>query len=380
MPILVDSTMSKSAGMGAYHYATLFTVGNYGVRKLSRLGSLIMKKGKKHLYLCVSCLILFAASLMPSACGPSSKPIEASGFYFDTVIRITLYDSSRQDALNHCMELAERYERYFSATLPDSDISRINVNPNRPVKVHKETAELIQKGLDYGRLSDGQFDITIGKVSSLWDFHTEGIHTLPKTSSIKKSLKHVDYRQVHVSGNTVTLQDPDSAIDVGGIAKGYIADRMKVYLKKEGITAGLINLGGNVLTLGEKPDHKPYTIGIQKPFSDDGTPALTLKIRNRSVVTSGTYQRYFLHKDNLYHHILDTSTGYPCQNDLNSVTIISKSSTDGDALSTMVFLMGLKKGMQFVESKDNIEAVFITKDGQIHYSAGFGIKIPFKEY
>lgn len=349
-------------------------------RKLSRLGSIIMKKGKKHLYLCVSLLILFAAILVQSACVPSSKPIEAGGFYFDTVIKITLYDSSRQDALDHCMELAECYEHYFSATRSDSDISMINANPNTPVKVHKETAELIQKGLDYGRLSSGQFDITIGKVSSLWDFHSEGKHTLPKTSSIKKALKHVDYHQVHVNGNTVTLQDPNSALDVGGIAKGYIADRMKDYLMKEGITAGLINLGGNVLTLGEKPDHKPYTIGIQKPFSDDGTPALTVKIRNRSVVTSGTYQRYFLHKDNLYHHILDTSTGYPCQNDLDSVTIISKSSTDGDALSTTVFLMGLKKGMHFVESKNNIEAILITKDGHIHYSTGFKSKIPVKEY
>ena len=326
------------------------------------------------------CTILFLSAQIPtlSGCAPK-KPatISDSGFYFDTVIGITLYDSSKQYALSHCMEMAQTFESYFSNTLPDSDVSKINAHPLEPIEVHPETAELIQKGLSYGEKSGGRFDITIGKLSALWAFEKQ---TVPKTKEIKKAAKHVDYKNVVADGNTVTLNDPHAALDLGGIAKGYIADKMKEYLENEGITSGLINLGGNVLTLGQKPDHTDYTIGIQKPFSDDGTPIVSVDVEDESVVTSGVYQRYFEADGVLYHHIIDPHTGYPCANGLHSVTILSQSSADGDALSTMVFLMGLEDGMSYVEADPTIEAIFITEDNALHYSSGFSSKYPYKEY
>ena len=361
-------------------------------------------------------LLASTTAFLLGGCAPhSNEPISDSGFYFDTVIQVTLYDQSQQYALDHCMEMAETFEQYFSDTVADSDVSKINAHPNEAVTVHDETAELIEKGLSYSQESGGKFDITIGKLSDLWDFHEktamadadepndtahdvssdiaeypdavnapkasdDAASLVPDASEIADRLAHIDYTKVQVDGNQVTLLDADAALDLGGIAKGYIADKMKEYLESEGISAGLINLGGNVLTLGEKPDGSSYTIGIQKPFSTDGTPIVAVELTDRSVVTSGTYQRYFEQDGNIYHHILDTSTGYPCDNGLSSVTIISDSSTDGDALSTTVFLLGLDNGMDYVESHANIEAIFITDENELYYSSGMGDVVPYKEY
>ena len=171
--------------------------------------------------------------------------------------------------------------------------------------------------------------------------------------------------------NTVRLTDPHAAIDVGGIAKGYIADRVKEYLKKQGVKHAIINLGGNVLAMGGRLDGSDYNIGIQKPFDNAGEPITSVRISSKSVVTSGTYQRYFEAGGKLYHHILDPHTGLPCENNLHSVTIITDSSLTADALSTTCFLLGLDKSLQLIDQLDNVDAVFITKDNKIHYSKNF---------
>jgi thiamine biosynthesis lipoprotein len=182
----------------------------------------------------------------------------------------------------------------------------------------------------------------------------------------------VDYQKIEITGNQVRLVDPASKIDVGGIAKGYIADQMRAYLNGEGITTGVISLGGNVLTLGEKEGDDVYTIGIQKPFAETGTALGTIRIKDASVVSSGIYERYYRVDGQLYHHILDTATGYPVTNNLEQVTIISEKSMDGDALSTTCFALGLDEGMKLVEDTAGVEAVFVTDDGEVHTSSGIG--------
>ncbi len=321
--------------------------------------------------------LLLLSSILLTSCSGKGKTISESGFYFDTVITITLYDESLQKELSHCMEMASEYEKLFSATMEDSDISKINAIPRRAVHVNPETLELISLGLYYGKLSEGRFDITIGKLADLWAFEKA---IVPDDKAINHIRSHVDYRKISIKDDTVLLKDPDASIDLGGIAKGYIADKIKEYLKGEGIEQGLINLGGNVLTLGEKPDKKPYCIGIQKPFSNDGSPIVSVETVNKSVVTSGNYQRYFKADGHIYHHILDKTTGYPCENGLNSVTIISDSSAEGDALSTSVFLMGLSKGKEFVESRKDLDAVFITTDNEVIFTSGFDERINYKLY
>jgi len=191
---------------------------------------------------------------------------------------------------------------------------------------------------------------------------------IPDQKVLEEAVSHIDYKNIQVDGTTVTMKDPKCRIDLGGIAKGYIADRLKEYLEKEGIEHATINLGGNVLTIGTKPDGSDYKIGIQKPFAADGEVLEVLSVHDRSVVSSGDYERYFEKDGVIYHHILDPQSGWPVQNDLDQVTILSDSSADGDALSTTCYVLGLEKGMKLIQEMDDVEAIFVTKDGEIHRS------------
>lgn len=314
-------------------------------------------------------VILLYFTIIPLNGCSRNEPISKAGFYFDTVIMITLYDESQEYLLDECFAMADRYEQLFSATLAGSDISHINESGGEPVTVSDETIELLKKGIAYGELSEGRFDITIGALSSLWNF-SENSGVVPEQADIDAALQTVDYHGIQIDGNTVTLTNPDTRIDLGGIAKGYIADQMKKYLCEQNASSGIINLGGNVLVIGSKTDGTAYTIGIQKPFEDTGTAIASLQIADQSLVSSGIYERYFMVDNNLYHHILDPKTGYPYHNDLLGVSILCDSSVDGDALSTTAFSMGLSEGMDFIESLPDTEAIFITEDNEIHTTSG----------
>ncbi len=307
-----------------------------------------------------------------SGCGivNSSEPISRTGFYFDTIIQITLYNTSDEGLLDECMNMCDYYENLLSAHVDDSDITKINTAEGQPVEVSAETIELLNIALEYAELSDGAFDPTIGSVSLLWDFDSDE-HIVPDESAISEALTHVDYHNITIEGNTVTISDPETNIDLGAIAKGYIADKLKAYLVSQNVTSGIINLGGNVLLIGSKPDGSDFSIGIQKPFADTSTSITGVKASDKSVVSSGTYERYFEVDGKFYHHILDTSTGYPLDNGLIGITILSDNSVVGDALSTTCFSLGMEKGMKLIESLDGIEVLFITEDYEIHTSSGW---------
>ena len=243
---------------------------------------------KKYLTIFV-CLL---SALFFAACQKQDTSVSKTGFYFDTVIKVTLYDADAEPELESCFALADKYEKLLSATKKGSDIWNINHAKGKPVVVSKETISLLQKAIDYSELSDGAFDITIGKLSSLWDFG-ENKDTVPSQKDINAALPTVDYHNIEISDNTVTLKNPKTQIDLGGIAKGYIADQMKAQLRSDGITEGIINLGGNVLTVGPKKSGDTYKIGIQKPFDDSGSPIASVDITDASLVSSGVYERYF---------------------------------------------------------------------------------------
>ena len=314
---------------------------------------------------------LLSCSIMISVVGCASPPLnekqQKTGIYFDTVITLTIWGAD-EEILAHCEDLCEYYESLFSRTIESSDVSRINSSNGMPVEVADETAELIQIGLDYGKLSNGKFDITVGTVNTLWKFQDNETKELPDPQAIQDALSHVSFQNVEVNGNTVTLKDPKAQIDLGGIAKGYIADKLKEYLESAEIEHALINLGGNILALGGHVDGTPFKIGIQKPFDETGTAITYLDTKDRSVVSSGNYVRYFEKAGRIYHHILDPDTGYPCENNLVQVTILSEYSVDGDALSTACYNLGLEKGMELIQKLDGIEAIFVTDDYELHYS------------
>lgn len=317
--------------------------------------------------------LLLGCILYLSGC-QAQTPISRTGFYFDTMIQITVYDKREEPCLEGCLELARQYEQLLSPTLEGSDIWNINHSGGSPVTVSEETLMLLQTALSYCELTNGRIDITVETVNQLWDFHpddaTRQSDRIPAKKNIAEALSHVDYRSIAIEGNTVTLLDPESAISLGFIAKGFIADKMKEYLTGQNVKSAIINLGGNLLAVGSKPDGTPFQFGIQKPFDKQGTPITVLSVSDRSAVSSGVYERYFYQDDQLYHHILNPTTGYPVQNNLLGVTILSDSSMTGDALSTSCFVLGLEDGMALVESLEGVEAVFITDDFTLHCSDG----------
>lgn len=312
------------------------------------------------------CILTFSACSAPS----QAEKFSVTGLFFDTVIQIDAWGTDGtmiETCLNECLEICEKYENKFSNTIETSEISQINQANGQPVIVSDETIELLQKGIAYGKLTNGKFDITISSVSDLWCFTENPNKEIPSETVIAEALTHVNYKNIQINGNTVTLLDPDTKIDLGGIAKGYIADQLKEYLTASGVEHALINLGGNSLAVGSKYDGSAFRIGIQEPFAEQGTAITDLEITDQSVVSSGIYERYFEKDGMIYHHILDIDTGYPVRNNLLQVTIVSDSSVDGDALSTSCYILGLEAGSELIKELDGIEAYFITDDYEIHH-------------
>ncbi len=339
---------------------------------------------KARLLLILSCCLI----ALLTGCKTNGNKYAESGFYFDTIITITLFDNRGSDLIQDCFALASDYEKKFSNTIVESEISQINAHPYEPITVSDDTIALLEKGIFYGQLSQGKFDITIGNVSEHWNFseiskqaeadnNEVDESVLPDKALVASLASSVDYRKIRIDGNAVTLLDDQIKIDVGGIAKGYIADQMKQYLLEHDCTDGIINLGGNVLTIGDKADHSGYHIGIQKPFAKDGEAIAKITVKDQSVVSSGIYERYYQVGSSFYHHLLDTKTGMPIDNSLSEVTIICDQSMDGDALSTTCFALGLEDGLSLIESLPNTEAIFVTKDETIYSSSGIGKTIPF---
>lgn len=338
-------------------------------------------------------LALFAALLLTLATAGCSAEqpnhastgsedfIRSTDFKLNTVVTVTIYDSEDESLLTECMNLCDKYENIFSRTNPNSELCKLNHRQlsssgtsENTWRVSKELADLLSIGLTYSRQSDGAFDIAIAPLTELWSFSSED-PSVPEDTDIRDAVSKCGLQGVSIDGQSITLESPDTAFDLGGIAKGYIADRMKEYLLSQGVTSATINLGGNVVCVGSKPDGTPFTIGVQKPFADRNETAAAMKITDKSVVSSGIYERFFEENGTLYHHILNPKTGYPYDNELISVTIISDKSVDGDALSTTCFALGYEKGMEFIESFPDVEAIFITDDYELHYTENFEQKI-----
>ena len=309
-------------------------------------------------------------------------PVTGQDFHFDTVCQITIYSmdhmtqAAADDALEQAFALCGTYEDMLSKTLEGTDIYRINHAGGEPVECDPETVEIIRMGLQYAELSDGKFDITIGKAVDLWDFHADAVPAVPDPALLSEAVSHVDYKTVSIEGSQVTLTDPEAEIDLGGIAKGYVADRVCEKLEECGVTGAIVSLGGNVDCLGSKPDgkkEKDFVVGIEAPYSDKSEVVGSTPASDRTVVTSGVYERFFTYEGREYHHILDPETGYPADSDVLGVSIAAArgKSADCDALATICLILGAEKGMELVESMDGFEALFITRENKILTTEGF---------
>lgn len=327
-------------------------------------------------------LLLFTAVIVFSSVSCSrteennSPCISDTKFVLNTVCTISLYDKQDQSVLEQAFRLLTHYDNLFSISVKGSDVYKINHAGGKSVKVDPDTVAVIREGSHYSEESGGLFDVTVGALTTLWNIEGEN-PKVPPESAIQAAVKTVNYKNVAIDGDTVTLKNKDARIDLGGVAKGYIADKVKDYLVSQGVHQAIVNLGGNVVVVGSKAKNTPWAVGVRQPFMDRDTDVGTLYVSDQSVVTSGIYERYFVQDGKLYAHILDPRTGYPVDNNLSSVTIISDESRQGDGLSATCFLLGVDKATKLVKSLKGVEAIFITKDGQVITTPGINKNVKF---
>ncbi|BBQ83271.1 MULTISPECIES: FAD:protein FMN transferase [Enterobacteriaceae] len=265
--------------------------------------------------------------------------------------------------------LIKQYEDLLTVNRAQSQVMDINhAAGQHAVAVSSPVYALIKCAKAASLLPQSAFNLAIGPLVKRWRIGFRG-DSVPPADEIARLLTLTDPRQVVLNDadESVYLTQPGMEIDLGAIAKGYIADRVRDYLHKEGIAQGLINLGGNVQTLGSPEGG--WSIGLKKPFSTAGAMIGALEVANKSVVTSGVYERFFEHNGHLYHHILDPRTGYPLDNELDSVTIISSDSIDGDIWTTLMYGMGVEKGCAALRARPDIEAIFVTRTKEVVLSS-----------
>lgn len=301
------------------------------------------------------------------------SPVTVTDFKLDTYVSISSYDNTDESVLKDALALCDKYEDIFSMYKEGSELWRIN--ENETTEVSTELGYVLDRALYWSSRSDKNFQISVGKVSELWDFNSEQ-HNIPDKASINEALKTVDDSKIKLkekdnpSEGWIISKPADTKIDLGAVSKGYVADKIKEYLIDHGVAHAVINLGGNVLCVGDKHG-SDFNIGIRKPFAQATDTIAVLALSDRSAVSSGISERYFEGENGrIYHHIINPKNGYPYDNDLMQTTIITKDSLTGDCLSTLCFTLGLGEGMKLALNEADTEAIFVTIDEQLHYTPG----------
>jgi len=328
-----------------------------------------MKQVKKISQIAMALIIVLTLSACQSS--DMDESISDTRFLIGTIVSIQLFGTEDEDLMNGCFELIEAIDNEMSLTKEDSELSQVNANAGMgPYKVSEDTYYVVEKALEYGDLSKGGFDITLEPVISLWGIGTEEA-AVPDPLELSKELERVDYKKVKLNEEDQSIElDENMAINLGGIAKGYTADVVSKYLKEKGITKAILNLGGNILIIGEKEKGTDFRVGLQNPFESRNEYFGVVEVSNKTVVTSGIYERNFEEDGVTYHHILNTKTGYPVDNGLAAVSVIAETSIDADALSTVLFVLGIEDGLKLVDELTGVECIYVTSDGLVTMSQG----------
>ncbi|WP_423738977.1 FAD:protein FMN transferase [Clostridium cibarium] len=297
---------------------------------------------------------------------------EKSYYILGTLINLKVFGKESEKAIDEAIERLIDIDNKMSAFKESSEISKINKNAGIALQtVSNETFSLIDKSISYSELSEGAFDPTIRPLVSLWGIGTKS-ERVPTEIEINDNLKLVNYRDIILNkdDNSIGLKKQNQSIDLGGIAKGYAADEVVNIFLKHGIKSAIIDLGGNIFVLGNKNNESFWNVGIQNPFMPRGEHIGILSLKDKSIVTSGNYERFFIKDNKAFHHIIDPKTGYPSSSNVISATIISDNSIDGDGLSTGVYIMGLDKALDLIESIKGVDAIFITNDKNVFVTSG----------
>ncbi len=307
-----------------------------------------------------------------NACnGADNQPTRRTQFIMGTLVEITVSHSDPeiiQTATTQAFDEMKRIEQLMSTYLPSSEISRINRAAGKEaIPVSREVEEVIREGIYWSKQSAGAFDITVEPLVQLWDFDGEK-EIIPNENTIRKTASLVNFRDIEIRDHTVKLKKRGMAINVGGLAKGYAVDRATSILRGM-VPSGIVNAGGDLFAFGQKSKQASWNIGLQHPRKPQDLLA-AFAVKNQAIATSGDYQRYFIKDGIRYHHIFDPQTGKPARL-MISATIITTEVMDADALATAVFVMGPDKGIEWVDSMDNVEAMLVLEDETIRYSKNF---------
>ncbi len=289
-------------------------------------------------------------------------------FAMDTYMNITAYGYNAEKALDDAEKRIMQLEAELSATSETSEVWKLDHSDGEAVKLGSDTAELIAKALDMCKRTDGCLDITVYPVLKAWGF-TTGEYRIPEKAEIAGLLRNVGYSDIKAEGNSFKLSG-NAEIDLGAVAKGYTGDEIMEIMRSDDVKSAIINLGGNVQTLGKKPDGSEWKIAVRDPFSPD-TDMCVLEVADRCVITSGNYERFFIGDDGKrYCHIIDPSDGYPADNGYVSVTVVGKDGFTCDALSTAVFVAGEKDSAGIMQDFADYDFLIVTENGKIYYTGG----------
>lgn len=349
---------------------------------------------KRKLFVIFLSLILLASQVsFLSSCNNLKEKQKFSEYYFeyfDTVTTITGYTETEEEFKNICEEIKSQlneYHKLYNIYLRYQGINNICVindvtdGKHNVVKVDKKIIDLLLYSKEMYELTDGKINVAMGSVLSIWHkYRNWGLDDpanaeLPPIEKLEEAKKHTDFSKVEIDeeNNTVFLSDPEMTLDVGAIAKGYAVERIAEYLINQGVTNFLLNVGGNVRTIGMGKDNEPWKVGIENPDTSkqEENPHIEyLKMSDMSLVTSGCYQRFYEVDGKNYHHIIDPVTLHPGERYL-SVSVLTKDSGLGDALSTSLFLMDVEEGKRIVDSLEDVEVMWVMPDGEQIYTDGF---------
>ncbi|WP_099222160.1 FAD:protein FMN transferase [Listeria costaricensis] len=339
---------------------------------------------KKWIMIVMTCLTLLILASCSNDEAKSAKkankdllenPYSKTEFMMGTVVTLKIYDKGKEDALDQgfarAKELADKIDVNDEATR-STEVDKINAAAGKEaVQVDPDIYYLIKEGIHYSAATGGSKDVTIGPITSLWHIGFPDARK-PSQAEIDARLPLIGYQNVQLNDadHSVYLEKEGMQLDLGGIAKGFIADEIEKVFKKNGVTTAIIDLGGNIVVEGESPKGGDWTVGIQDPFSPRGSIIGKLPEKNKSIVTSGIYERYLDVDGKKYHHLFDPKTGYPFDNNIAGVTIISDKSITGDGLSSGAFSKGIQEGLKFIEKQKGVEAIFVSKDKKVYLTSG----------
>ncbi|GGP08402.1 FAD:protein FMN transferase [Oceanobacillus neutriphilus] len=329
------------------------------------------------------CTMMMLIILVTAGCSTSAdsaddesplikNPYSETEFLLGTVVTIKIYDEGKESVLNKVFDRIEELEQQMTANENGSEVAEINEQAGiEPVHVSEDVWQVIDQGKHYSEMAEGSFDIAVGPLTSLWNIGMEDARK-PSQDELDDILPLIDYEKIELdeAEQTVMLKETGMRLDLGAIAKGYIADEVMELLDEEGVTTAVIDLGGNIYVMGNQTSGDPWVVGVQNPFSGKGETVGRLTATDQSIVTSGIYERYLEVDGEIYHHLLNPKTGYPFEGELASVSVVSDHSVDGDGLSTLLFSKGLEEGIEFIQDFDGAEAIFVMKDKSVYITDG----------